>query len=497
VRWLRFGSFYALCAIVPTLIFNTLLCPPRKVDHTKPPTTYSEFDVYGDVLAESLKIPTVSYDETSDLTTDYAQLFKLKKLLEKSFPKVHSTLSVTEVNTHSLVYKWKGSNSSLSPIMLCAHLDVVPAVGDWQQPPFEGKIVDGIIWGRGAIDNKHNLIGELAAVEELLKRGFKPRRTVYLAMGHDEEIGGKQGAKFIAEHMKSVEKIGKNGLAAIFDEGTMMVEGALPGVKGPVALVSNSEKGAVTVELRVDGPGGHSSMPPIKEQNKISVIADAVNNLENNQFPAHFSASSAGVYQQLVLLRPYFSLPMKVISSNLWLFAPLMKKVLLGLSGGAAAMLRTTTATTVIKGGTKTNVLANCVKAYVNHRIHPNESIESVIERDKKTINDSRVTVTAFDMEIPPSPVSSITNRQFGWIEKCVSEVFHNPTTCSIMIGNTDTRWYWDLSDSIYRFSPVELNIKDLGMFHGIDERLSVDGMSRIVQYYLELIKCADEDDAV
>jgi carboxypeptidase PM20D1 len=225
----------------------------------------------------------------------------------------------------------------------------------------------------------------------------------------------------------------------------------------------------------------------------ISIIAAAVTKLENNQFPAHFSKNEAGVYNQLLIMRPYFRGPMKVLASNLWLFAPLMKKILLGASNAAAAMLRTTTATTVIKGGTKTNVLPYNVKAYVNHRIHPSESVDSVVERDIKIINDPRVTVKKFDMEIPPSPVSSITNKPWGWIEASVSEVFNNPTTCSIMIGNTDTRWYWDLSDSIYRFSPVELNIKDLGMFHGLDERISVDGVERVVAYYTEIIKRANE----
>ena len=264
----RMASMYTLMAIVPVLAFNTLTCPQRKVDHTKPPAKFAQFDKYGKVLAECIKIPTISHDATSDEKTDHSQLAKLKSLLAKSFPNVHSNLSIAVVNGHSLVYKWVGSDKSLAPIMLCAHLDVVPAPGDWVHPPFAGKIVDGVIWGRGAIDNKHNVVGELAAVEELILAGFKPRRTVYLAMGHDEEIGGNEGAKMIAEHMKKEEKIGKNGLAAIFDEGPMMVEGALPGIKGPVALVANSEKGAVTIEISVEAAGGHSSMPPIKEQNR-------------------------------------------------------------------------------------------------------------------------------------------------------------------------------------------------------------------------------------
>lgn len=185
----------ALAALGSLLAFNTLAIPRAKTDTTHQAAAHPEHDHYSQVLADAIRLETVSQDAGSDQETDPGPLRALHELLRKSFPRAHERLEVTQVNTYSLLYKWEGSDKSLKPIMLCAHLDVVPAPGEWEQPPFSGNIVDGVVWGRGAIDNKHNVVGELAAVEELLKGGFEPRRTVYVAFGHDEEISGFQGAK--------------------------------------------------------------------------------------------------------------------------------------------------------------------------------------------------------------------------------------------------------------------------------------------------------------
>ena len=483
--------------------------------------------------------------------------------------------------------------------MICSHLDVVPAPENnenasmnWTHPPFAGKVVDGEIWGRGAvserseralmktsilamnparrdatrhdatrhdatrlprptlklilfhsirlslnclqsrfrsaqIDNKHNVVGQLAAVELLLEHdpSFAPQRTIIIAMGHDEEICGDQGAFFIEKHLfKTRKDLPKtNGFEAIFDEGPMMVEGAMPGFMGNAALIANAEKGAgelmnesctfsffisnplspptplpplpthtVTLELRVDTAGGHSSMPPIKEEGAVSIIAKAVTKLEANPFPAKFSRGS-NMRKQLQFLSPMFSTPMRVVTSNLWLFSPLLKKVLLRASNGAAAMLRTTTAVTVIQGGDKYNVLPYTVKAYVNHRIHPEDTLEGVIEYDKKVIDDDRIKVTVVGGVTPASKVSSLTSNSFAWVKESVANVFNNPSTCSLMIGNTDTRHYWNLSNDIYRFSPVNLHVKELGMFHGLNERISVDNLAGVCLYYRELMLRAQQ----
>ncbi|GMI52955.1 hypothetical protein ScalyP_jg8964 [Parmales sp. scaly parma] len=458
------------------------------------------------VLSSAIQCKTISYDFSSSAEspqTDYTQLTKLHKLLATSFPKAHKLLKKEQVNKYSLVYTWEGTDKSLKPIMICSHLDVVPAPENnenasmnWTHPPFAGKVVDGEIWGRGAIDNKHNVVGQLAAVELLLEHdpSFAPQRTIIIAMGHDEEICGDQGAFFIEKHLfKTRKDLPKtNGFEAIFDEGPMMVEGAMPGFMGNAALIANAEKGAVTLELRVDTAGGHSSMPPIKEEGAVSIIAKAVTKLEANPFPAKFSRGS-NMRKQLQFLSPMFSTPMRVVTSNLWLFSPLLKKVLLRASNGAAAMLRTTTAVTVIQGGDKYNVLPYTVKAYVNHRIHPEDTLEGVIEYDKKVIDDDRIKVTVVGGVTPASKVSSLTSNSFAWVKESVANVFNNPSTCSLMIGNTDTRHYWNLSNDIYRFSPVNLHVKELGMFHGLNERISVDNLAGVCLYYRELMLRAQQ----
>ena len=156
-------------------------------------------------------------------------------------------------------------------------------------------------------------------------------------------------------------------------------------------------------------------------------------------------------------------------------------------------MLRTTTAITVVNAGTKYNVFPYSVKCYVNHRVHPNDTIESVVEYDRKIINDPRIDFRIADQVTHPSPISSFKNQPFNWIKGAVDRVYGNPTTNSVMVGNTDTKHYWDLSKSIYRFSPVELDIKDVAMFHGLNERISVDGLSNMMIYYKDLILQANE----
>lgn len=118
------------------------------------------------------------------------------------------------------------------------------------------EIQDGFVWGRGAIDCKQNVIGQLAAVERILDcvPQIDLKRSIYIALGHDEEIRGYQGAAFIAKHLKNL------GIRfeGIFDEGGMIISGGMPGYKSGVGMVGIAEKGNVTFELEINGPGGHS-----------------------------------------------------------------------------------------------------------------------------------------------------------------------------------------------------------------------------------------------
>jgi len=285
-------------------------------------------------------------------------------------------------------------------------MDVVPAFNDnntWTHDPFTGKIENGVIWGRGgkpvvfklifvqleiiilpyltffkAIDNKHNVVGQLGAMEELLQSNLPVQRSIYIAIGHDEEIGGFEGASNISTYLKE-QNI---QFEFILDEGTMIVSEALPGFKDSIAMIGNAEKGNITVEMSITGPGGHSSIPPLREENLISIMGKAVQKISRNPMPAHFEkGSSFRSLFEFVAIQLVF--PLNAICSNFWFFGPLMKRVFLSSSNGAAASLRTTSAVTVIKGGSKFNVIPNQVKAYINHRVHPLDTIENVLAYDK------------------------------------------------------------------------------------------------------------------
>src|SRR5688572_4533212 len=230
-------------------------------------------------LSESLRFKTVSRQEGEVAKPEF-QAFH--EFLRQNFPKTHATLNREVVSEWSLLYTWKGANQTLKPILLSAHQDVVPAEGTetaWQHPPFDGLIADGFIWGRGTMDDKSSLLGTLEAVETLLSENYQPQRTVYLAFGHDEEIGGKEGASKIASLLQSrgVQ------LEYVIDEGFFLTDGVLPGVTRPVALVGIAEKGFLSLELTVDGEGGHSSVPP--QHTSIGILSQAINKLEQQQLP--------------------------------------------------------------------------------------------------------------------------------------------------------------------------------------------------------------------
>ena len=154
-----------------------------------------------------------------------------------SFPAFHAVAKREIVGGHSLLYTWEGSDPAAKPIALLAHQDVVPVAPgtekDWQQPPFDGVIADGFIWGRGSWDDKGNLYSMLEAAEQMAKAGFRPKRTIYFAFGHDEEVSGQRGAKAIAALLAS------RGvkLDFVLDEGLLITDGIMKGLYKPAALI--------------------------------------------------------------------------------------------------------------------------------------------------------------------------------------------------------------------------------------------------------------------
>ena len=419
-------------------------------------------------LAQAVRFQTVSYEDAGQIKGD--EFRALHNYLEQTFPKVHSTLTKELVGDYSLLYTWKGRDEKLKPILLMAHQDTVPVepetLASWEQPPFEGRIAEGYIWGRGAMDDKFALLGIMEAVEMQLGHGLQPQRTIYLAFGHDEEIGGHSGAAKIAALLgeRNVE------LEYILDEGLTISEGVLPDITKPVALIGIADKGYLSLELSVEVEGGHSSMPP--PQTAVGLVSTAVSRLQEGQMPA----SIAGVPRQtLEYIGPEMPFGKRLVMANLWLFKPLVERKL-SASPATNAGIRTTTAATIIDGGLKENILPSRARAVVNFRILPGDSIERVIAHVGEVVNDSRVKVNRFGTSNDePSPVSNINAQGFQIIQRTLRQVFPEVLVApALCVGGTDSEHYLKLTNNIYRFSPMRLRPEDMKRLHGINERTSV-----------------------
>lgn len=436
-------------------------------------------------LAAGIRFQTISHQDGVGL--DESAFAGLRAHLEASYPRVHETLTREVVGGHGLLYTWRGSDPSLPPIVLMAHQDVVPVEPGtedrWEHPPFAGTIADGYVYGRGALDDKGNLFGQLEAVESLLAEGVTPRRSVLLVFGHDEEIGGEKGAVAIA---KLLEERGVRPLV-VLDEGGSIVEGLVPGVDAPVAAIGVAEKGYVSVDLSVEMPGGHSSTPP--RETSIGVLAAAIGRLERHPPESRLEGPTRQMLEEGV--GPEARFPYRLVLANLWLFAPLVELAMEQVPA-AAATIRTSTAATIFDAGVKENVIPSRASAVVNFRILPGDTIESVVDHVRRTIDDPRVEVTARPRNREPSPPSKTTGEGWELLTRSIREIWPEAiVTPYLMIAGTDSRHFRDLSDSVYRFMPLRFELDDTRRIHGTNERIPVAGYADLVRAYRRLLENA------
>lgn len=432
-------------------------------------------------LSDAVKIKTVSHLDESKF--DGGEFVSFQRLLENAFPEIHRSLKKETVNRHGILYTWNGSDAQKKPIIIMAHYDVVPVEQGteqlWTQPPFGGIVKDGYLWGRGTLDDKGSLMSSLEAVEWLLSKGFKPARTVHLAFGFDEELGGLRGAKKIVEVLNS-----RNVKAEyVIDEGAI-IEGAMKGISAPIALISVAEKGYASLEFSVSGEGGHSSMPPA--ETPVGILCAAIGKLEKNPFPLKIE----GVTKKfLEYLGPEMPLGNRLALANLWLLDRVVKSQL-AKSPASAALLHTTIAPTMLQGSIKDNVLPMKAVAVVNFRIIPGETSAGVLEYCKKAIGDPRVEIKPLGPIDEPSLVSDPDVPSFGVLKKTVRQIFPDAVVAPFLaVGRSDAKHYSAISKNVYRFAPYHLKADDLKRLHGVDERISVSNYEKMVRFYVQLIK--------
>jgi carboxypeptidase PM20D1 len=428
-------------------------------------------------LAQALQFQTLSFPAPAQY---HEEFLRFHRFLTEAFPRLSATLMLEKVGDYSLLYTWPGRDSTRSPVLLMAHQDIVPVDTPerWKYPPFAGQQAEGYIWGRGALDDKSSLLALLEAVEVLVEEGVQPQRTIYLAFGHDEEIGGAGGAAQIAAVLRARDV----HLDYVVDEGMIIGEGLLP-VSPPVALIGIAEKGAVSLELRVDVEGGHASMPP--PHTAIGILSQAVTALENHPMPGGLRGAAAQMFETLA---PEMAFGTKLAFANLWLCRRLIERRL-AATPHTQALLRTTTAVTMITGGVKDNVLPTSAKAIVNFRILPGDRIATVIAHVRQVINDPRVQVSQHASGWEPTTIASTKHPGFLLLHHTIRQVFPEAVVApALVLASTDSRHYALLTEQIYRFRPHRLRQADLKGYHGINERLSVENHIRGTQFYYQLL---------
>lgn len=482
-KWLHLGLrlfLFAVIFFVGVLIINTITFSSKQLQ-VSPVSLAPIPDKALDRLSAVIQIPTVSSPER----VDSLPFRRLDSLLQQQFPGAMKVLERQEVPGLSIVYKWPGKNPKLDPILLTGHLDVVPASkqNGWEYEPFEGKLADGFVWGRGTLDDKMQVTALLECVDLLQAEGYYPQRSVYFAFGHDEEMEGRDGAQQIAAFFKA------SGIRFdyVLDEGSIILEEALTGLKAPLAMIGVGEKGngtyTITAALQ---DGGHSSMPP--DETVITLLAKSILKLQEHPFPARIDGAVAAFFRYV---GPEMSWFQKMIMANLWCTDGLIIRQLKG-DPAANAMIRTTVAPTIIQGGIRENVLPFRAYVKVNLRLHPGETVESARAYMERVINDPRVQVQESEggRNEEPSPLSSTDSFGFDVIRKTIYEVFPGVKVApSLVIATTDARHYVGLSDHVYRFMPLQVNRADLKRIHGINERVGAQEYKKMISFYQQLIR--------
>ncbi len=429
-------------------------------------------------LAELIRIPTVSYRDRSEIDQEAFAAFRAR--LTELYPSAHAVLTREQLGDGALLYRWRGTTDE-PPLVLMAHYDVVPVEGqDWSRDPFSGLIEDGVVHGRGAIDDKGYLVAILEAVEALVAEGFTPRRDVWLSFGNDEEVTGV-GAQL------AVAAFTERGIRpwAVLDEGGAVVSGMFPGVPGQMAVVGLAEKGRLDVELVATDAGGHASSPV--PGGAPARLARAILAVDRQPFPARLNDVLLGMVDAAGRHAPG---PLRGLFAHAGSLRPVLAAVLSRAGREANALLRTTVAVTRLEGSKATNVLATSAKAHLNIRIALGETVQTTVDRLREVIGDPSVELRVLPGGADPSPVSRADNEAFALVSDAVRAAYPGAVVAPyLMVQASDSRHFAEICDSVYRFMPFDVTREELSALHAADERISIAALHRGAGFVRHLIR--------
>jgi carboxypeptidase PM20D1 len=448
---------------------------PADPAHSAAPAVHTAgADRVVEALRALVRIPTVSHPDPERVDAGAFEAFLAE--LARRFPLVHG-LEVTRVHTHGLLVHWPGASSAL-PVVLMAHLDVVPVEDGWRHPPFGGDLVDGAVWGRGTLDDKGSLVAICAAVEALLEQGTVPAQDVWLSFGCTEEVSGEGAPQAVAELVR-------RGVRPWFvlDEGGAVAHDAFPGVAAPIGVVGVTEKGVTSIELRVEGDGGHASTPA--RRGPTARLARAITRLDRSAMAPSVPEPTVELFRRMA---PHAPAPLRPLMANAARLGPLVARALVAAGPEAAALTRTTFAVTTLRGSPAINVVAATARAGVNIRVTVGDTVADALAHVRRVVGDDRVQIDVLERN-EPSPVSP-RDDAFALLETTIGEVFPDAVPAPyVMMAATDSRFFTEICERVYRFAPFRMTGAQRRSIHARDEHLGVDDLLDGVRWYSRLLE--------
>lgn len=467
----------SLGILVAIILIRTLRFKPNKQILPIEEEEVFDRDSAVEALATLVRYPTVSYRDSA--LEDESAFEGMIQQLPALYPHVYRVCTLSRLPGRALLYRWQGRMSG-APTVLMAHYDVVPVnETDWEKPPFEAILEDGVLWGRGTLDTKVTFNGILYAANHLIEQGFVPEHDIYFAFSGGEEVNGP-GAVHIVDYFE------ENGItpALVLDEGGAVVENVFPGVRQPCGMIGIAEKGMMDVRYGAKSAGGHASAP--KPHTPVGILSAACREVENHPFPSHMSEP---VRQMFDTLGRHSTFVYRMIFANLWCFSPVLDRICKKSGGELNALMRTTVAFTQMKGSTASNVIPPEAEMVSNIRLNPQDTMESALAYLRKTVKDPSVEITAIH-GMNPSRVSRTDCSGWDKVALAVASTWKGTLVSPyLMVQCSDSRHWGRISDRVYRFSAMDLTSAERATIHGNNERIRVETVGHACEFYIRLMK--------
>lgn len=425
-------------------------------------------------LGRLIRLDTVSATVAERGTGDF------EALLAELYPLVHERLAKQKIGPRGLLFTWQGTTDA-APIVLMAHFDTVPVVAsEWSFPPFAGVVESGVVYGRGTADDTGALVTVLDAVENLLRAGVTPERTVYLSLGGDEETTG-ESARAISDELE------RRGIRPwlVIDEGGAVVDAPLPGLRNQTAMVGVAEKGAVTVRLTATAAAGHSSTPS-RAPSAPERIARAVTRLRRNPFPKRLNATAKAMFASYDGVATGVGKVLVTLAPRL---GPLTARAFAALGGEPAAVVQTTLAVTLLEAGTAHNVIPHTASATVNLRLAVGDSVDRALAILRSAVRDPGIEFDVIEA-FAASPESRTDSPQWRAVTDAATTAYPGVVVAPyVMLAVSDARHFHRYTrEATYRFAPLAMSRAERAAIHGVDEQITVDALERGERFYRELI---------